>query len=229
MQVIKLGQQNDREAWLEFRLGKITGTKAKIVKPLMRGADRTPQGFWQLLAERLCVQPDGEPVMDRGQRLENEALQALASKLNLDIDLDPGIWVSDLNEAIAYSPDGAEKKDIPTWAAEAKCLSSANHLKYVIKDRIAKKGENYTPIDSIPNDSKNAYKEQVVQAFVVNDQLETLYFVLHDDRVAIDHLVTHVIEIKRQDIAGFIEDQTKQQTDVLQQVNELIESLVKEG
>ena len=228
MRVIKLSQQQDREAWLDLRRGKVTGSKAKAVKPLSRGADRTPQGFWTLLAEKVCIKQDGEPDMDRGSRLENDALQILADTIKQDIDLDPGMWVSDLEEDMAVSPDGAEKADIPTWAAEAKCLSSANHLKYIIKDMAARKADNYRPINSIPSESKCAFKEQVIQYFVTNEKLEKLYFVLHDDRVALDKYVTYIIEIKREGILDEIEAQRESQVNLLKEVKALIQELAKE-
>lgn len=229
MKIVKISQTTETDAWLQFRLGKITGSKSKYIKPLSRGTDRTPQGFWQLLAEKVCIKPDGEPDMNRGQRLQEQALKELAERHNLEIDTDCGMWLSDDDEDIAVSPDGAEKGDSPTWAAEAKCLSSPNHLKTIVKDRVARKSEDYKPIDSIPNDAKNAFRDQVVQYFVVNDKLQTLYFVLYDDRVGIDSLVYHDIKIQRNDIVDLITAQKDQQINVLKEVNALIARLVKEG
>jgi len=225
MQVIKLSQEHDREAWLQMRRGKITGSKAKAIRPLSRGADRIPQGFWDLLAEKLAVGADGEKDIDRGQRLENEALELTAKKLKLNLNLDPGMWVSDDNEDLAVSPDAAENTDSPTYAAEAKCLSSANHLKFVIKDQRVQQGELYRPIDSIPDGASAAYREQVIQYFVVNENLKKLYFVLYDDRIALDKYMLHVITIDRKDIEDEIEDQKQMQLETLAEVNKLIAEL----
>lgn len=226
--MVKVSQIADTEVWLQYRLGKITGSKAKYVKPLSRGADRTPQGFWQLLAEKLAIKQDGELDMDRGHRLQGSALAELAKRHELDIDTDCGMWISDEDEDMAVSPDGAEKADVPTWAAEVKCFSSANHLRYTIKDRAARKNKDYNPFDSVPNDAKNAHREQILQYFVVNEALKTLYFVLYDDRIGLDNLVFHVIEIHRKDIAELVDAQKQQQIDILRQVNELIAQLAKE-
>lgn len=228
MQVFNLSQSENREAWLQQRIGKVTGSKAKMVKPLSRGTDRTPQGFWQLLAEKVCIAPDGEKDIDRGHRLEKEALQVTADKFNLNLNLDCGMWVSDDSQDIAVSPDGAEDSDNPTYAAEAKCLSSANHLKYVIKDQRARQEENYQAIDQIPNDAKSAYREQVIQYFVVNENLKTLYFTFYDDRVALDKYVHHVIVIERKDIEEEIQAQKQTQLDILKDVNKLIKELWEE-
>lgn len=234
MKVIKLSQQNDRETWLQFRRGKISGTKAREVRPLTRGADRTPQGFWKLLAEKISVEPDGENVMDRGLRLENEALAKTALQFNLTLDLDPGMWVSDEDEDIAVSPDAAEECDRPTFAAETKSLSSDNHLKYIIYDLRAKKRaaldqedpdyQAYQAIDQVPPD----YREQVVQYFVVNEYLRALYFTLYDDRIALDGYDHHVIVVERKDIEQEIEMQKSLQLQTLREINQLIAELAKE-
>lgn len=184
-------------------------------------------GFWTLLAEKVAIQADGEPDMDRGQRLENVALNRLAQEYGLDIDLDPGVWLSDDNEDIAISPDAAEKSDKPTWAAEAKCLSTANHLKYIIKDKRARETDSYKPIDQVPNDSKAAFREQVVQYFTVNADLQKLYFALYDDRIGIDNLVFHVIEINRADIQDEIEKQRTEQLSILAEIDALIKEIME--
>lgn len=185
-------------------------------------------GFWTMLAEKVAIQADGEPDMQRGSRLENAALQRLADEAGLDIDLDPGMWLSDDDEDIAISPDSAEKSDRPTWAAEAKCLSSANHLKYMIRDIRARGSVGYRAIDYIPNERSCSFREQVVQYFVVNEDLKTLYFVLYDDRIGIDKFVMHVIVIKREDILEEIEKQKQFQLDILNDINQLILALAEE-
>ena len=222
MRIIRLSQQNDREAWLQLRLGKITGKKSKGIKPLSRGADRTPAGFWILLAEKLAVGSDGEPDMDRGTRLEKVALPLIAQRYGLDLDVDPGMWISEDNEDIALSPDGAEIGDKPTYAAEVKCLSSSNHLKYVVT---ALRNPEKRPIDLVPNDAQSAYKDQVIQYFVVNPDLQTLFFGLYDDRIVLDHLMLHVLIIERATIEEEIEKQKAIELGVLDDVNKLIEEL----
>lgn len=159
--------------------------------------------------------------MDRGLRLENEALARTATQFNLTLDLDPGMWVSDDDDDIAISPDAAEEGNTPTFAAESKSLDSANHLKYVILDRRAKAKEGYKAIDYIPRD----YREQVIQYFVVNEYLHELYFTLYDDRIALDGLDHHVIVIDRKDVADEIAEQKQMQLDTLKEINQLIAEL----
>lgn len=228
MKIIKLSQTEDREAWLEARRGLITGSKARKVKPLSRGTDRTPAGFWEILAEKISIAKDGEPDMDRGHRLEVEAIEIAGNKLELDFDTDCGMWVSDENASIAVSPDGSEKSDNPTFAAEAKCLSSGNHLKYLVKDLRARKSDSYRAIDSIPNEATSAYREQVIQYFVVNKDLKVLYFVLYDDRIAYEHLTHHIITIFRDEIENDIEAQIANEEETINQINDLLKELLNE-
>lgn len=223
MKIIKVSQENDRESWLDFRRGKITGTKYKGLKPLSRGADRTPQGFWELLAEKVSIQADGENVMDRGLRLQEEAIQLTAKKLKLKITTDAGMWVSDLSDDIAVSPDACEDCDKPSYAIEAKCLNTANHLKYTIQDIRAKEKENYVAFNQLPADSK----DQIVQYFVVNDDLKTLYFTLYDDRIGSQFYkyAHHIITIERSEIEGDIELAKDVQLKTLIEINEMIKEM----
>lgn len=227
MRIIQIDQDNDTEAWLHYRLGKVTGTKVKTIKPLSRGADRTPQGFWQILAEKICIKPDGEPDMDRGHRLQGDALKRFSEVYGLEVETNCGVWESDFDEDVMVSPDGCEKSSNPTWAVEVKCLASANHLKYTVKDLRARSSDTYQAIDLIPDNAQQSFREQIIQYFVVNENLETVYFVLYDDRVGIDSLVFHCIEIDREDVEGLVMAQKDMQINVLTEINKLIAELVE--
>jgi len=223
MKIVKLSQRDDREAWLDIRRGKIGGSDAKGVKPLSRGADRTPAGFWDLLAQKLCIAKDGEPERDRGLRLEPIALAKTATMIGKTLDLDAGMWVSDTDEDISVSPDSAEPGDKPTYSAEAKCLDSKNHLKYIVTDMRLKKvsGNDYKGILGIPAE----FKEQVIQYFVVNEHLQTIYFTLYDELQAIEGLMHYVITVTRDEVADLITGQVEYEQEALKQVRELIKEL----
>lgn len=230
MKIYRTEQQS--QEWLDARRGKVMGSKVKGVRRQSRDPEKRYATFWEVLAEKLAIAADGEPPIDRGHRLEPEALAAAGKILGLEFDTDPGMWISDLDDDIGVSPDGAqpvEGDDLPTYAAEAKCLSSAAHLRFIIEDRRARKKPTYRPIDSIPNEEHYFYKDQVLQYFVVNEKLETLYFVLHDDRIILDHLVTWIIEIKREDVAHLIEENTNMEFEALLQINKLVKELTEEA
>lgn len=226
MKVYKISQAKDREAFLDFRRGRISGTKSKRMKTLTRGKDRTPAGFYEVMAEKLAIAKDGEEERERGQRLEQEASELTAKKLGLNLDTDPGVWVSDDDEDIMVSPDAAEKSDKPVFAVEAKCLDSANHLRGMVQDIRAKKSSDYNVLESLQI-GRSDFRWQVVQYFVVNEHLRTVYFTLYDDRFAHDKLMHYVIEVKRSDVAAYAEFQKENQLALLIEMRAIIKELIK--
>lgn len=220
--------ESQSQEWLDARRGKVMGSKVKGVRRMSRDPLKRYQTFWEVLAEKLAIAADGEPPIERGHRLEPEALQAASEILGIPFEHDPGMWISDIDDDIGSSLDGAEPFEegkLPTYAAEVKCLSSANHLRFVHEDRVARKKSTYRPIDSIPNEEKHYFRDQVLQPFVVNEKLETMYFILYDDRIIVDHLVTHIITIKREDVAVLINDNMEMEFEALMQINKLVKEL----
>ena len=222
MKIIKVSQSNDRESWLDMRRGVVTSTKAKNVKPLSRGKT-LPAGIYELLAEKVAISKDGEPERDRGLRLENEALLLTQEKYNLDFELDAGMWFSD-DMKLAVSPDASEVSDKPTYAGEAKCLDTKNHLQAILKDYQNKQLPNYNPLDGLKIGTSD-YTTQCIQYFVINQDLETLYFTLYDDRVALENIMHYVIIIKREHVAKFVDSQELYERDALVKVNNMIKIL----
>lgn len=230
---MKIYQTEDQsQEWLDARRGKVMGSKVKGVRRQSRDPEKRYQTFWEVLAEKLAIAADGEPPIDRGHRLEPEALQAASKILGIPFDNDAGMWISDLDDDIGVTPDGAEPVEgdaLPTYAAEVKCLSSASHLRFIVEDRRARKKPTYRPIDSVPNEEKHVFRDQVLQYFVVNEKLQTMYFILHDDRIILDHLVTHIITIQRSEVEHLIEDNTNMEFEALLQINKLVKELTEEA
>jgi hypothetical protein len=222
MQIVKVSQSKDREAWLELRRGIVTGTKAKTVAPPKRG-NTTPQGIFELLAEKVAIAKDGEPERDRGLRLEQEALLITQDKYKLDLNLDAGMWLSD-DGKLGISPDGAENSDRPTYAAEAKCLDSKNHLQAIINDYEAKSTDNYNPLNSLKIASSD-FAPQVIQYFVINPDLNILYFTLYDDRIALENVMHYVIPIYREHVEELAKEQELYERAAINQVNVMIKIL----
>lgn len=162
------------EEWLEDRKARITGSKLSSIAGV-RGGRKI--GFYQLIADRIALYEDGGTSdRDRGHRLEVEAIEHLSHLVGLNFITDLCLWVREDNENMAYSPDGYTKN--LKVAAEVKCLGSARHLQAIIEDKIP-----------------DEYMPQVIQAFIVNDKLDTLYFTLYDPRLTAKPL--HVIEKTR--------------------------------
>lgn len=218
-------EQNSDE-WFEYRKKKITGTRlkglwsaraytkdklqAKLTEhevefskkdtipmleellttdmrvELLRAAPKKIE-FYEMLADHLGIEPDDENVMDRGLRLEQDAADEFSKQTGLELEL-VGCWESEVDPRIINSPDRAVKPDKPavkkpvyTAAVEIKCLSRARHLQAIC--------ENVVP---------DEFESQKIQYFVVNPDLEVLYFVFYDPRVICKPF--HVIEIHREDL-----------------------------
>jgi hypothetical protein len=290
MKILNVSQAQDTEAWLDARIGKITGTKAgtlalehyaqKDVAKLEAMADKAKTeekaeeyrekarqakrdnerlkvnlDFWQFLADMIAEQPDGEPPMERGHRLENTNIMMACEKFDISpdvVEFDTGMWVSDVDDRIAVSPDahanprtfnGLEHN--PTFAFEAKSLGTKYHLQTVVPFRVYQM-LNYS---ETPNSQRNElqslalklfpeiletrrefdfipeqYQSQVLQYFVVNPDLHTVYFTMLDDRVY-GSLQHEVFAVERQSVASEIEAQETKELQTLA----LIDGLQKLG
>ena len=290
MKILNVSQAQDTEAWLDARIGKITGTKAgtlalehyaqKDVAKLEAMADKAKTeekaeeyrekarqakrdnerlkvnlDFWQFLADMIAEQPDGEPPMERGHRLENTNIMMACEKFDISpdvVEFDTGMWVSDMDDRIAVSPDAHAKPRIfnglehnPTFAFEAKSLGTKYHLQTVVPFRVYQM-LNYS---GTPNSQRNElqslalklfpeiletrrefdfipeqYQSQVLQYFVVNPDLHTVYFTMLDDRVY-GSLQHEVFAVERQSVASEIEAQETKELQTLA----LIDGLQKLG
>ena len=165
---------SDRDAWLDARMGRITGSK---LGSLIGKRDGKPKkGYYELIAEKVALPPTGENVMDRGNRLEAEAIARFVEETGKEVDTSLVIWSRDESDDIAISPDGfiakkvkGKKELVVAEAVECKCLNSASFIEaFVTKE--------------IPAE----YEHQVLQYFIVNEDLEKLYFVFYDPRMPKD-------------------------------------------
>ena len=204
---MKTTTYTDREEWLQARKGKITGSRlADII--VKRGTGKKI-GFYELIAERLSTDPEGlafdETPMERGTRLEPEAMAKFVEVTGKKVDTSLVMWSRDDNDSIAVSPDGFIGK---LEAVETKCLSSAKHLKAYLTQQV-------------PED----YEEQVTQYFIVNDQLRTLWLAFYDPRIPL--LDFFFLEVKRADIKDDIEDYLEQERNVIAEVDKIVNELTK--
>lgn len=291
MKILNVSQAQDTEAWLDARIGKITGTKAgtlalehyaqKDVAKLEAMADKAKTeekaeeyrekarqakrdnerlkvnlDFWQFLADMIAEQPDGEPPMERGHRLENTNIMMACDKFDISpdvVEFDTGMWVSSTDDRIAVSPDAHAKPKIdinglehnPTFAFEAKSLGTKYHLQTVVPFRVYQMLNYSETPDSQRNELQSLslklfpeiletrrefdfipeqYQSQVLQYFVVNPDLQTVYFTMLDDRVY-GSLQHEVFAVERQSVASEIEAQETKELQTLA----LIDGLQKLG
>ena len=286
MKILNVSQAQDTEAWLDARIGKITGTKAgtlalehyaqKDVAKLEAMADKAKTeekaeeyrekarqakrdnerlkvnlDFWQFLADMIAEQPDGEPPMERGHRLENTNIMMACEKFDISpdvVEFDTGMWVSDVDDRIAVSPDAHAKPRIfnglehnPTFAFEAKSLGTKYHLQTVVPFRVYQMLNYSETPDSQRNELQSLslklfpeiletrrefdfipeqYQSQVLQYFVVNPDLHTVYFTMLDDRVY-GSLQHEVFAVNRQSVASEIEAQETKELQTLALIDEL--------
>lgn len=150
--------------------------------------------FYEIVADRVArpVTPNdyedrlnGEPfsMMARGHILEPEAIAAFEEKTGKQVDKESVVWVSDYDENAYVSPDGAitGKDGKVREACEVKCLSSAEVIKCF--------DENHYPKE---------YEPQVLKYFMVNEDLETLHFIIFTD--LIPGLELQIFDINRSDV-----------------------------
>lgn len=189
--------------WYQIRKGKITGTTLKSVM----GTPKARQdAMYEIIAERLTigVEEDYENPMDRGNRLEPDAIAMFELETGKQVER-IGFAEDETNPMIANSPDGLIGE---TEAIETKCPQGKNYVKMWLTNLVPEE-----------------YEWQVVQYFIVNEKLEKLYFVGY--RPEIDIHPIHIIEVNRSDIEVKIKNAKKQQEAFLQEVESILSTLIK--
>lgn len=161
---------------------------------------RPKKRYYEMLAERVArpITPndytdrlEGEPfsMMARGKILEPEIAANFAKEYNKTLDADSVVWVSDNNPNSYISPDRTitDKDGVCREAVEIKALSSANVLEIWKTQEI--------PAEYMP---------QVAKYFIINKDLEKLYWVVGTD--VIPGLELQVFEVKREEVEGMLRE-----------------------
>lgn len=202
---MKISQFQNREEWLDARGGKVTGSKLSDLV-VNRGTGKK-KGFYELIAERIATKPDDEKPMDRGHRLEGEAIQKFMEDTGKLVDTSLVMWQRDDDDSIAISPDGfiSEGERIEE-AVEVKCFDSANHIKAFLTQEI-------------PSD----YQYQKIQYFVVNPNLQKLNFVFYDPRIPCKPYF--VIEVYREEVQAEVDEMLELQKTTLAEIDEIVNRL----
>lgn len=197
---MKILTYKDEEAWLEGRKGRIGSSR---LGNMFSKRDKKPlKGFYEVIAERIALPVPEENVMDRGHRLEEEAVRRFNEETGKEAVRDLIIWTRDDNEYISASPDAAIGE---TEAVEVKCLNSASHIEAWLTREVPKE-----------------YQEQSIQYFIVNEKLQTLYFCFYDPRMPKDFFY---ITINRSDIEDQISEFLALQQQALAQIEDIISQL----
>ena len=159
---------------------------------------RPKKRYYEMLAERVArpLTPNdyadrlnGEPfsMMARGHILEPEIAENFAKTYKKKLDKDSVVWVSDNNPNSYISPDRTitDKDGVCREAVEIKALSSANVLEIWKTGRIP---EEYIP--------------QIAKYFIINKDLEILYWVVGTD--LIPGLELQVFECRRDEYSRML-------------------------
>ena len=198
-----ISQKTDK--WFHIRKGKITGTQLKNIMGTPRARQ---EAIYEVLAERLTVgvesEDDYENAMERGSRLEPDAISAFELETGKSVER-VGFVEDDDNPLIANSPDGLIGE---TEAVEVKCLGGKNHIKMWLTNKVL-----------------DEYWWQVIQYFIVNKKLQTLYFVGYNPNIPIHPL--HIIEVKRKEIEVEIKEAREEQEKFLKEVDILLAKIIK--
>jgi hypothetical protein len=204
------------EAGVEFKKTATT-TELEQMMPddarmeLLKNAPRK-QGFYELIAEYLSIdRSDMTPRerMDRGHELEPLAREWFAKTYNKNVE-EIGMCCSDAADRIYNSPDGLIRKSPKskkyTEALEIKCLSPARHIQAVIEKKVPEE-----------------YWSQMMQYFVVNEDLEKLWWVFHDPGIVT--IPYFVLEITRDSLGDWPKRLLEFQIAQLKRIDEIIEEL----
>lgn len=191
--------------WFEIRKGLVTGTG---LKKIVGRKDSQESYYYEILAERLMVSDgsEGESPLDRGVRLENEARQAFEKKVGVTVE---EVGFVQGFAGSGYSPDGLIKKGKKyTSGVEIKCLGSGNHVRAWLTNQV--------PDEHMP---------QIIQAMIVNEDLETMYAVFYDPRIRQHPL--HIIKVERSEVEETIKEYKKAEKDFIARVEETLAKIIK--
>ena len=161
---------------------------------------RPKKRYYEMLAERVArpLTPNdyadrlnGEPfsMMARGHILEPEIAENFAKKYKKKLDEDSVVWVSDTNPNSYISPDRTitDKDGVCREAVEIKALSSPNVLEI-------------WKTQTIPEE----YMPQIAKYFIINKDLEILYWVVGTD--LIPGLELQVFECRREEFSRMLDE-----------------------
>lgn len=176
--------------------------------------------IYKLIAQRIAkpinpndyTLPEGATysAMLRGQILEEEARELISEKLGKQII--PGrVWQSEENEYMICSPDGEIVDDTGkvSEAVEIKCLDSWKVVKAYY--------EKHPPLD---------YEAQIIQYFLVNENLQKLYFCIYSDVFTNPDLGLQIFELKREDYKEEIEIVKRVENATLELVEKEVQKLM---
>jgi len=224
MKRIDLAQ--DSQEWLDYKRTRIGGSGAKSILPLTQGADRTPSGFWDLVASRLTspMEQDEDP-RDRGHRLETDCIAELETIIGKKLDSKPTPWVSDEDDGLMLSSDACEPVEVPTYDAEIKSFSSwGKHFKLI--HQLNHQDIQGDPLELLNMGYGSDFRYQILHGFVVNPELRTRYFVSYCPEANYDQHKLAIIPFERADYLDRIAELKTIELDTLKRVRAVVSEMI---
>ncbi len=178
--------QQRTDAWMVVKNKKISGTGAKAILTSKSVTPLKTYAFKLIAQQESNIKPCYIPIylsaaVQWGQDMEPHAIKAFEKKKKLLVE-EIG-WAESLDPKLkgraGASPDGIIT--VKEWI-EVKCLNTENHIKCI--------SENKYPSE---------YHSQVLNYFIINPDLEKVYFVLYDPRVKRKRKQLHIINVLRKD------------------------------
>lgn len=203
----------------------LTSTIVKMLSPEqlaeIKLREAPKKDYYQIIAERVArpLTPNDyvdklgdEPfsMMARGHILEAEAREAVSRKLGKEFKGGTAVWESDKNPNIYISPDGWVEGDPITEALEIKCLDSAEVCKAFLT-----------------GEYPSEYYPQVCKYFIVNEDLETLYFAIYTD--LIPELELQIWTIKRDDVKDSLQTMSIYEDKMMERIDRDVERILARG
>ena len=192
---------------IEYSKKAKAGELAALLSPRdiaeLKLAAEPKKKYYQMIADRVArpITPndyvdrlDGQPfsLIARGHLLEKEALELLSERTGLKLLEESVVWERDDNPNIYISPDGVVVDEEPLDDLSDLIITQAVEVKCPESDRVV---QAY-----LENRYPQEYKPQVVKYFIVNENLQKLYFIVYTD--VIPGLDLQVFEITREDVAN---------------------------
>jgi len=220
--------EQDTPEWLEYKRTRIGGSGAKSVAvPLTRagfGGDYSPAGKWDLIAAKLSKPKEFDELpTDRGHRLEREAVEELETIVGKKFDAKPVIWVSEEDDDLMLSSDGAEPGEKVTYDCEIKSFSYAGKHFKLLYTMMHYNGRGF---DKLQLDYKSDYRYQILHGFIVNPDLQVRYFVsYYPEALYAEHRIV-VIPVFREEVEEEIAELKQYEIETLTSVREIVGELV---
>ena len=187
------------KAWFDLRRCKVTGTKLDSV---MGSALDKVNLISELISEEATEQtkilrPTEE--MERGTAEEVFAIKEFEARTGKVVDR-LGICISQEFDWLSLSPDGFIKNEEGkyTEAIEVKSPNSQTAIFYRLSNLIPADELGLTKSKQTFLGIPAQYKWQVVDYFLVNTDLEKLYFVVYDARFIDEDQKLYVVEVSRE-------------------------------